>query len=97
MSGNKQIPFLYGNITRIDGNYVCEYSGINDSGYFTKSLKLPQEITEDNIELQDVILMDNNNMVFLKMKNTKNIYWVRIWNNSSKLINLPDDTLGIRS
>lgn len=95
MSGNKQIPFLYGNITRIDGNYVCEYSGINDSGYFTKSLKLPQEITEDNIELQDVILMDNNNMVFLKMKNTKNIYWVRIWNNSSKLINLPDDTLGI--
>ncbi|WP_405315071.1 prolyl oligopeptidase family serine peptidase [Lactobacillus helveticus] len=95
MSGNKQVPLLYGNIKRRDGNYVCEYFGIEDTGYFSRSLKLPQELAEDNIELQDVILMDSSNVIFLKIKDTKKVYWIRIWNNSSELITFSDDTLSI--
>lgn len=95
MSGNKRIHFLYGRLKRTDNNYICEYAGISNSGYFAKNTKLPQEIIGDNIELQDVILMDNSNIIFLKIENNEKIYWIRICNNFSKLIDLPNDTLSI--
>lgn len=96
LSGNHRIQLLYGFLKKENSKYICEYAGINTSGYFSSKLSLPFKASND-IELLDIVIADDDEQFFIKIEEEKKAYWIQvsIVESTSKLVEIPIDTVGI--